>query len=335
MNRAGAITLAVGIIFFFKYAVDNKWIAAEGRVTIGVIAGLAMLAAAEWMHRRDRQASAQAFDRSVFTQGISGCGLAAVYVSLYAAVAYYELIVPIAGWALLVLVSAVAVLLSIRYTSAAIAALGFAGGLLTPMLLHNGATAWWFDFVYLLLIASAALIIAIRQGWRILIPVIAGLTILSAGIALNGPHPAWFASFTILLAGAHFLAVRYSRGDLALVNYAYLTAQGCLLVAGLRAVALWAAANSAPDDRYSFTSALESFWLALYGMGVLAYGMLRRRVLDRSLGLTLLCVVIAKLYLWDIWQLNKFYRISVFVALGILLLTASYFYSRFRTRASE
>jgi uncharacterized membrane protein len=42
--------------------------------------------------------------------------------------------------------------------------------------------------------------------------------------------------------------------------------------------------------------------------------------------------VICKLYLYDVWLLTRFYRISAFVALGTLLLLASYVYSRFRNK---
>ncbi len=273
-------------------------------------------------------------DRNVFTQGVAGCGLATIYVSLYAAFAYYELIIPVAGWTLLVLVSGMAVLLSVRYNSEAIAALGFTGGLLTPMLLHNAATAWWFDFLYLLLLGVTALAIAIRQHWPILIPGLAALTVLSAGVRFNPHHPGWFVLFALLLAAAHFTGSRQAMHDPRLKNFAYLTGHGCVLIASIRLVALWGTGNSAPD-RYSLISSLESVLLAIYGLLALISGMARSSLVNRSLGLLLLGSVICKLYLWDVWQLSRFYRISAFVALGILLLAASYLYSRFRSRASQ
>ena len=334
VNRAGAITLAIGIIFFVKYAADNQWIGAEGRVAIGVIAGLAMLAAAEWMRRQQGAAQAQGADRSVFTQGVAGCGLATIYVSLYACFAYYNLIVPLAGWTLLLLVSVLAVILSIRYASAAIAAVGFVSGLLTPMLLHNKATAWWFDLLYLLVLGATALFIAVRQRWPLLIPGLTALTALSAGVLVFSKHPIAFALFLLVLASEHFAALRWAREDEELTRFVYLTGHGCLLLAGIRMVAFWAGNSSSPDNRYSVISALESFLLGVYGLAALVYGMTKRLMLDRALGLVLLGTVIAKLYLWDVWQLNRFYRISAFVALGILLLAASYLYSRFRSRTS-
>ena len=57
LNRVGAVTLFLGIIFFFKYAVDNQWIGAAGRVLLGVIAGLALLGAGEWFMNRPLSSS--------------------------------------------------------------------------------------------------------------------------------------------------------------------------------------------------------------------------------------------------------------------------------------
>jgi len=103
----------------------------------------------------------------------------------------------------------------------------------------------------------------------------------------------------------------------------------------MRIVGTWAVHNSSPSERSSFVGALESFLLALYGVFALTYGIIRKLLIDRWLGIFLLCLLIAKLYLWDVWQLDRFYRISAFVLLGVLLLGASYIYSRFRSRASD
>src|SRR5262245_26517669 len=51
VNRIGAVTLALGVAFAFKYAVDNQWIGPAGRVALGVLAGLAALAAADRIWR--------------------------------------------------------------------------------------------------------------------------------------------------------------------------------------------------------------------------------------------------------------------------------------------
>ena len=330
VTRAGAVTLAIGIIFFFKYAADNRWIGAEGRVAVGVIISIAMLAAGEWQSRR----SSNNADAGILTQGIAGCGLAILYVALYAAVGYYELIVPAAGWALLVIVSLLAMFLSVRYLSAVIAALGLVGALLTPMLLHNAATAWWFDFCYLLAISTGALLLALRQGWSALIPCSAALSCLAAAVVLDHHHPGWFILFALALSFAHFLGARGQRNANRAAEFAYVTAHGCLLIGLGRAVALWARGQAPPGNRFTFISALESVLLGGYGTALLLAGLARKSNVNRTIGFFLLACVIVKLYLLDVWQFDRSYRISAFVALGVLLLAASYLYSRFRTRIS-
>ena len=335
VNRVGALTLAIGIIFFFKYAVDNKWVGTEGLVAIGVAAGFILIAAAEWLRWRGQRSEGSAFDDRIFTQGIAGCGLAVLYVSLYASVGYYQLIEPWAGFLLLVLASACAIFLSVRYRSAAIAALGFIGALLTPVLLHRPGQAGLLQFVYLLVIGVTAVALAVRQHWPALVPIVATLNLFAAGFLYNQHHPASFAVFAFLLGTAHFLAVKFTVQDQRIANFAYIAGHACILIAAMRAVAIWAGAHSLQDYRGSFIGALLSVLLALYGIADLVYGMKRKSALDRSLGLVLLALVIVKLYLWDIWLLNRFFRVSAFVALGILLLAASYIYSRFRARTPD
>ncbi|HLH05055.1 MAG TPA: DUF2339 domain-containing protein [Bryobacteraceae bacterium] len=321
VNRAGALTLALGIIFFFKYAADNQWIGAEARVLIGVVAGLAMLAGAEWLRRRDRGES------NLFTNGLTGCSIAIIYASAYASFGYYHLIIAAAAWIFLILISALTVILSIRHASPAIAALGFLGALLTPILLRSEATAPSFLFAYLVFIAVCALAVSLRQRWFTLIPALAGIILIAAAVSFETRHPGWWISFAFLLAAIHFAAA--SRFGL----YPYLTAHGALLLGAMRLVALWAQSHAQPADRFSFGSALESALLGVYGIAALAFGIARSSLVNRTLGLVLLGLLIAKLYLWDVWQLSTFYRVSAFVLLGILLLAASYFYSRFRSRA--
>ena len=74
VNRIGAMTLAIGVIFFFKYAVDNQWIGEIGRVLLGISIGVLLVFSAELLNRREPR---------VFSQGLAGCGLATLYISVY------------------------------------------------------------------------------------------------------------------------------------------------------------------------------------------------------------------------------------------------------------
>jgi len=325
VNRIGAITLAIGIVFFFKYAVDNEWIGAAGRVLLGLCAGFVLIAAAEWLRRRNQQA---------FSQGIAGCGLATLYISLYAAFAFYHLFPQPAAFLALIVTSALAIALSLCHGSAAIAALGLAGALLTPVLLHNAGSEPSLDFAYLLLLDAASVAVAIRQRWPVLIPVNALWAIIAAAYLLDERHPGAFAAFALCVAVLHFAAAALARREPKTVHQLYVVGHAAVLIATLRILSLWATNNILHEERTSFVSETGSIGLALYGIVALAAGIARKSTFHRALGLVLLGLVIAKLYLYDVWLLTRFYRISAFVALGVLLLAASYVYSRFKSRTA-
>ncbi len=312
INRIGALTLAIGVIFFFKYAVDENLIGASAGVLLGIVFGFAMLAGGEWLIKRDQR---------IFAQGVSGCGLATIYISVYASFAFYKLILDSAGFTALVLVSALAVGLSIRYQNPAIAALGFIGALLTPALLPSAKSEPWLGLPYLMLVELTAVVIALRQRWAVLIPVVAPLALIAAAVLFE-PKFGWrLAILCLALAVLHFASLAFSPAVATIRNSLYVVGHCCLLVAGFRIIDLVISWTSVVRE-------LDSVLLAVYGIAILFYGMLRTSFVDRVFGLVLLGLVIAKLYLSDVWMLARGYRITAFVGLGVLLLAASYIYSR-------
>ena len=369
INRVGAITLAIGIVFFFKYAVDSRWIGESGRVILGLLGGLALIAAAEWLSKRDQR---------VFSQGVAGCGLAVLYISLYASFAYYQLVPQSGAFLGMVATCGIAAFLSFRYQSAAISALGLVGAFLTPLLLSTGQRRWLF-LLYLLVLDIAAFAISARRRWVVLevlafagtailfllwtgepgektgiglfflalyfvlffaaslrtvalVPFVACWVIVSGWELLKGPHGNWLAPLALLLAIVHFIAA-YRGPHAEHTRTAFLVAgHACLIVAVARELVVWAGDNIAYASRASFLSEATSVFFALYAVVMITRGVVARAILDRVIGLVLIAVVIAKLYLYDVWLLTRFYRISAFVALGVLLLAASYVYSRFKDK---
>ena len=159
VNRIGVITLVLGVAFFFKYAVDNRWIGETGRVVLGILAGLLTLGCADWAWRRDQK---------TFAQGIAGAGIAILYVSFYAAFGFYRLVPQPLAFTLMVLNTVAAAMLGLRYGSPAIAALGLAGGYLTPVVLSTGEDRPWVFLSYVLLISAGGMAIARLRNWRAL-----------------------------------------------------------------------------------------------------------------------------------------------------------------------
>ncbi len=67
---------------------------------------------------------------------------------------------------------------------------------------------------------------------------------------------------------------------------------------------------------------------ALFATLLVVSGFARGSSLVRSLGLGLFAATLVKLALWDVWTLPRAYQVPVFLAVGALLLAASYLYAR-------
>lgn len=153
-TRIGAAVLVLGAAYFFKYAVDNQWIGPWGRVALGALAGVAVLAAAEWMRPKARAA---------YVQGLVGVGLALLYVSGYAAYGFYDLLPMPAAFAALVVVAALAAALSIHHRSEVILVLALGAALANPLLLSTGHDRVLALGAYLLAVTTGVLVVAVRQ----------------------------------------------------------------------------------------------------------------------------------------------------------------------------
>lgn len=69
---------------------------------------------------------------------------------------------------------------------------------------------------------------------------------------------------------------------------------------------------------------------AIYGTVLMVIGFTRNSQLVRIYGLIVFSVTLLKLFILDIWELDRIYRITAFIGLGILLLLSSFLYNRFK-----
>ncbi|HEX6204242.1 MAG TPA: DUF2339 domain-containing protein [Solirubrobacterales bacterium] len=79
---------------------------------------------------------------------------------------------------------------------------------------------------------------------------------------------------------------------------------------------------------------LSAFWAAA-GFGAIAWGMVRHSPKARLGGLALLTVAIAKVWTYDLAELEELARALSFVALGLLLLAGAFAYQRFKPEEGE
>lgn len=141
--------------FFLKYAFENRWIGEIGRVSIGIAFGIAMEVGGFRYHRRGWR---------IFSQILTGGGIALLYLSTYAAFGYYHLVDQTTAFVYLALLIAGSAALSLIYNAPAIASMALIGGFLTPLLLHSERDQYQSLFVYLVALDAGAL--ALLKHWR-------------------------------------------------------------------------------------------------------------------------------------------------------------------------
>jgi len=185
--------------------------------------------------------------------------------------------------------------------------------------------------------AAALTWIGLRTGARRL--VYAALAVFLLTLARLYAVDSWIPADS-LLANARFLT--FLTGALALWLSARWIGSGAMALGPYVAghfVLLWAlglevfgwAERSTPAANLASVETVSiSMLMAAYGAVLVALGVLTKAGINRMLGLGLLGVVVAKLYLYDVWQLEKVYRIVAFSSLGVVLLATSFLYSRYR-----
>lgn len=87
--------------------------------------------------------------------------------------------------------------------------------------------------------------------------------------------------------------------------------------------------NAGGEARQIGQSWLSAFWTAT-GLGAVVWGMVRHSPKARLGGLALLAVAIAKVWTYDLSELEELARALSFVALGLLLLAGAFAYQRFK-----
>jgi uncharacterized membrane protein len=152
----GVLVLLFGVSFFLKYAFDNAWVNETGRVALGGLAGLALVAAGVRFANHGL---------TVFGQALAGTGLAVLYLAIYAALSFYELIGPTAAFAAMVLVTIGGAVLAHGQRAQALAFIAVGGGFLTPFLVGSGQNAQLTLFSYLVLLVAGTLGLALRHQW--------------------------------------------------------------------------------------------------------------------------------------------------------------------------
>jgi uncharacterized membrane protein len=160
----GAVTIALAGIFLVKYASDSGLLGPAVRIAMGIVLGLVLAIAGEWVRRHPEHGMYVRVEGSYVAPALTSAGIFVAFASVYAAYALYALIpsglafVALAGIALLAFALS---LLQGRF----VALLGIVGGFTTPFLVSSTAPSALNLFAYLFVIATVSLALVRYRCW--------------------------------------------------------------------------------------------------------------------------------------------------------------------------
>ena len=157
LSRVGAILFFLGVGFFLKHAFEQDWIGPKGRVLTGLVAGIAMMAGGVRL--------ARGATYRVPAQSLLAVGIGVLYLSLYAAHAFYALVGAPVALAAMAIVTAASFATALRLDSRSLAFLATLGGLLTPVILGTDTNTAAALFTYLAILDLGVLLVAFRREW--------------------------------------------------------------------------------------------------------------------------------------------------------------------------
>jgi uncharacterized membrane protein len=174
----GVVAIVVGVSYFEKLAIDNHWVNETTRVIQGGIVGLLLVAGGLRFVRTGYR---------VYGQVLSGCGVAILYVSTYAAFNFYHLVSQPVAFTLMSAVTTLAAWLADRQRSQSLALVAVGGGFATPFLLPATTDAEVALFGYETILIAGTMLLSRRRDWPALNLVSYAFTVLTVG--------AWAARF--------------------------------------------------------------------------------------------------------------------------------------------
>ena len=157
LNRIGIAAVLIGVSYFLKFAFDSNWIGPAGRVTIGLLAGIAVVVWSERFRNRGY---------AIFSYSLKAVGIGVLYLSLWAAFHVYNLIPSGVAFLAMLIVTAATATLAITQDAQILAVFALTGGFSTPVLLSTGQNKELQLFSYVVLLDLATLALLVIKPWR-------------------------------------------------------------------------------------------------------------------------------------------------------------------------
>lgn len=160
----GGATVLLAGVFLVKHSIENNLISPALRITLGCLAGLALIVGSEWVRRRPSQRLIAAVGVDRIPAALSAAGIGILFGSLYAGYALYGLTGPLVTFMLLAGVAVLALGLSLLQ-GPIVAGLGIIAAYGLPILISSPDPNGLALFGYLTFVSLAGLAVARFRQW--------------------------------------------------------------------------------------------------------------------------------------------------------------------------
>ncbi len=259
----GGLALALGGVFLVRYSIERGLLGPGARIAAGALFALALIAAGEWLRRRESAFSLARIPSAHIPGVLTGAGTIAAFATIYAAHALYGMLGPAAAFGLLGATALLTMVASALH-GPALAGLGLVGALATPLFVSSQAPKVLPVVLYLAFAVAASYGVARMRLWRWLaVAGAAGALAWGVLFVLNAPDGAWPPMLHVALqAGLAGLFLAADPHRATRDEEAGLDVLASLVLAGFALLAVATAAH--PDAgalRPLFCGALVA-WLA-------------------------------------------------------------------------
>ena len=167
----GGLALALGAILLVRLSIERGVFGPPVRVALGALLAAVLVGAGEFLRRRDTLPTGDA--RTAYIPGmLTATGTIAAFGTVYAAYALYHFIGPAAAFVMLGAI-AIACMAAAALHGPALAGLGLAGSLVTPLLVQSDDPSPWSLVVYIGVVSTTAHALSWLRRWLWLSPVAA------------------------------------------------------------------------------------------------------------------------------------------------------------------
>lgn len=157
LNKIGILLLVIALVFFGKWAVDEGWLNESAKVVSIIVIGGVLIGIAHRLRLKYR----------AFSSVLAGGGIAALYIAIAIGFQLYGLFSQSAAFAILVVITILAIMLSLAYDKMELAVIAIFGGFATPLLVSTGAGNYKVLFTYILILDLGMLVLAYFKKWNL------------------------------------------------------------------------------------------------------------------------------------------------------------------------